>query len=116
MNTEIRSQFPALAQEVNGHPLAYLDNGATTQKPQRVIDAITRFYSHDNANVHRGIHELSERASAQYDHARERIATFVGAQHEHELIFTRGTTESLNLIAQSYLAPKLKAGDAVVTT
>ena len=113
---DIRNQFPIFDQEVNGYPLAYLDNGATTQKPQSVIDALVQFYSHDNANVHRGIHTLSERASTAYDQARATIANFIGAESDQELIFTRGTTEAINLVATSYLAPRLKAGDVVVTT
>ncbi len=112
----VRSQFPVLAQSVSGQPLAYLDSGATTQKPQVVIDAIREFYEQDNANVHRGIHALSERASEQFDSARERIARFLGASDSAELIFTRGTTEAINLVASSFVRPRLKAGDAVVTT
>lgn len=110
----IRSQFPALHQEVNGYPLAYLDNAATTQKPQMVIDAITNYYSKDNSNIHRSAHTLANRATEQYEAARKGIATFINAKHEHELIFTRGTTESVNLVANAWAAKFLQAGDEVI--
>ena len=88
----IRDNFPALAQEINGHPLVYFDNAATTQKPHVVLDAIQNYYEHDNANVHRGIHELSNRATAAYEGARDRVAQFINAPAREDIIFTRGTT------------------------
>lgn len=110
----IRSQFPALDQEVHGKPLVYLDNAATSQKPQSVIDAVSHYYERDNSNVHRGVHTLSERATAGYEGARSKVAAFLGAASEKEIIFTRGTTEAINLVAQAYARPLLKAGDEVV--
>src|SRR4051812_49340750 len=97
-----RAAFPILDQKVHGHPLVYFDNGATTQKPRQVIDALTHYYLHDNSNVHRGIHELSNRASAAYEATRGRTARFLNARSENEIIFTRGTTESINLVAQTW--------------
>lgn len=110
----IRKDFPALLQEVAGHPLVYLDNAATTQKPQSVIDAIVGFYRRDNANVHRGIHELSRRATEAYEGARVRIASWIGAAEPAEVVFTRGTTEGLNLVASSWGDANLRAGDEIV--
>jgi cysteine desulfurase / selenocysteine lyase len=98
----IRAQFPILHQQVHGKPLVYLDNGATTQKPRAVIDAISRYYENDNANVHRGVHELSNRATNSFENARKRIATFINAKDAAEVIFTRGTTEAINLVAQTF--------------
>ncbi|MEN9813147.1 MAG: hypothetical protein RL479_1833, partial [Verrucomicrobiota bacterium] len=94
---DLRRDFPALHQQVNGRPLAYLDNAATTQKPRAVIDAIVGFYERDNSNVHRGLHALSMRATQAYEGARERVARFLGAADAAEVVFTRGTTESINL-------------------
>jgi len=113
---KIRGDFPILNQEIYGKPLAYLDNAATTQKPQCVIDTVTRYYEHDNANVHRGVHALSERATADYEAARKRIASFFNARSEREVIFTRGTTEAINLIASSWGGVHIKAGDEVLIT
>ncbi|UXB14006.1 cysteine desulfurase [Aeromonas dhakensis] len=110
----LRSQFPALAQEVNGHPLIYLDNAATTQKPQVVLDAIAHYYSADNANVHRAAHALSGRATRAFEAARETVARFINAPRSHEVIWTRGTTEAINLVAQSWGVSELRAGDEVV--
>lgn len=110
----LRSQFPALAQEVNGHPLIYLDNAATTQKPQVVLDAIAHYYSADNANVHRAAHALSGRATRAFEAARETVARFINAPHSREVIWTRGTTEAINLVAQSWGISELKAGDEIV--
>ena len=101
--TTVREDFPALAQEVNGHPLVYFDNAATTQKPRVVLEAIRRYYEHDNANVHRGIHELSNRATAAYEGARDRVAEFINAPAREDIIFTRGTTESLNQIGRAHV-------------
>ena len=98
----IRAAFPALHQQVHGKPLVYLDNAATTQKPQAVIDALRDYYAHDNANVHRGVHELSERATAAYEGAREKVRAFVNAASVHEIIFTRNATESINLVARAW--------------
>ncbi|MCP1266534.1 aminotransferase class V-fold PLP-dependent enzyme [Aeromonas hydrophila] len=113
-HTRLRSQFPALAQEVNGHPLIYLDNAATTQKPQVVLDAIAHYYSADNANVHRAAHALSGRATRAFEAARETVARFINAPHSREVIWTRGTTEAINLVAQSWGMSELKAGDEIV--
>ncbi|HEH9404590.1 TPA: cysteine desulfurase [Aeromonas bestiarum] len=110
----LRSQFPALAQQVNGHPLVYLDNAATTQKPQAVLDAINHYYSVDNANVHRAAHALSGRATRAFEAARETVARFIKAPHSREVIWTRGTTEAINLVAQSWGLSELKAGDEIV--
>ncbi|MFM4717230.1 aminotransferase class V-fold PLP-dependent enzyme [Aeromonas veronii] len=111
---QLRSQFPALAQEVNGHPLVYLDNAATTQKPQAVLDAIAHYYRADNANVHRAAHALSGRATRAFETARETVARFINAPHSHEVIWTRGTTEAINLVAQSWGMSELKAGDEII--
>lgn len=110
----LRSQFPALAQEVNGHPLVYLDNAATTQKPQAVLDAINHYYRADNANVHRAAHALSGRATRAFEDARETVARFINAPRSHEVIWTRGTTEAINLVTQSWGMSELRAGDEVV--
>jgi cysteine desulfurase / selenocysteine lyase len=113
---KVRSDFPALHQQVNGKPLVYLDNAATAQKPQVVIDALSRFYEHDNANVHRGLHALSNRATDAYEGARSRVAKFVNAADPAEIIFTRGTTESINLVAASWGGANLKKGDVILLT
>lgn len=110
----LRSQFPALEQEVNDHPLVYLDNAATTQKPQAVLDAINHYYRADNANVHRAAHALSGRATRAFEDARETVARFINAPRSHEVIWTRGTTEAINLVAQSWGMSELRAGDEVV--
>src|SRR5690606_19087126 len=93
----LRTDFPILAEQIHGKPLAYLDNAATSQKPQAVIDAVAEYYTHMNANVHRGVHQLSERATAAYEGAREKLAHFVNAASPREVVFTRGTTEAINL-------------------
>lgn len=111
-----REDFPILAREERGHPLVYLDSAATSQKPRQVIEAIDAYYREDNANVHRGVHALSERATAAHESARERIARFINAPSAKELVFTRGTTESINLVAQAYLRPTLKAGDEILVS
>lgn len=110
----IRAQFPALQQEVHGKPLVYLDNAATSQKPQCVIDALDHYYSHDNSNVHRGVHALSERATQGYEGAREITAKFLNATSSKECVFVRGTTEAINLIAQGYGRPRLQVGDEII--
>jgi cysteine desulfurase/selenocysteine lyase len=105
-----------LRQTVRGKRLVYLDNAATSQKPQAVIDAVTRFYTSENANIHRGVHYLSERATVAYDEAREKVARFINARSSHEVIFTRGTTEGINLVAQSYGRTFLRPGDEILIT
>jgi cysteine desulfurase / selenocysteine lyase len=112
----LRNDFPALHQEVNGHPLVYLDNAATTQKPRAVIQAMTQYYDADNANVHRGVHALSVRATEQYEAVREQVRDFIGAASTEECIFVRGTTEAINLVAQSFVLPKLKPEDEILIT
>jgi cysteine desulfurase/selenocysteine lyase len=112
----IRDEFPTLHQKVNGHPLVYLDNAATTQKPRAVISALDRFYERDNSNVHRGLHALSMRATDAYEGARARVATFVNAAAPEEIIFTRGTTESINLVAASWGGANLGKGDVILLT
>ena len=104
----IRSQFPVLDQKVHGARLVYLDNGATTHKPRSVIDAVTHYYERDNSNVHRGVHELSQRATAAYENARTKVQGFIGAARSTEIVFTRGTTEAINLVAQSFARPRLE--------
>src|ERR1019366_8561198 len=112
----LRKDFPILNQEVHGKPLVYFDNAATSQKPRAVIDALVHYYEHDNANVHRGIHELSNRATAGYEAARTRAARFINARNADEIIFTRGTTEGINLVASSWGAKNLKSGDVILLT
>ena len=112
---DVRADFPILHQQVNGKPLVYLDNGATSQKPRAVIDALVHYYERDNSNVHRGLHALSMRATDAYEGARARIATFLHAADPAEIIFTRGTTESINIVARSF-ATQLKPGDVILTT
>ncbi|AHM65282.1 cysteine desulfurase [Paenibacillus polymyxa] len=117
MNTAlIREQFPILHQEINGHPLVYLDNAATSQKPLAVIEAIKHYYEFDNSNVHRGVHTLGSRATDAYEGAREKVARFLNAKRSQEIIFTRGTTTALNLVASSYGRANCKEGDEIVIT
>ncbi len=111
-----RADFPILHQKVRGKPLAYLDNAATTQKPRAVIDAMTRYYEHDNANIHRGVHLLSERATKAHDDARLAVARFIGARDPREVIFVRGTTEAVNLVAQTFGRQRVGPGDEVLVT
>lgn len=111
----VRADFPILKEPVRGGRLAYLDNGATTQKPESVLRAIDHYYRHQNANVHRAVHDLAERATTAYEGARDRIARFLNADRE-EIVFTRGTTEAINLVAYSFLRPRLKAGDEILLT
>lgn len=113
---EIRSQFPILDQDVNGKPLVYLDSSATSQKPLKVIETIEKYYKEINSNVHRGVHTLGTRATDAYEGAREKVRKFINAKSTQEVIFTRGTTTSLNTIASSYAAANLKAGDEIVIT
>jgi cysteine desulfurase/selenocysteine lyase len=111
-----RADFPALHQTIHGKPLVYLDNAATTHKPRAVIDALVRYYERDNSNVHRGLHELSMRSTDSYEAARSRAATFINAADPAEIIFTRGTTEGINLVAQSWGPANLKPGDVILAT
>jgi cysteine desulfurase/selenocysteine lyase len=110
----VRTDFPILRRQVHGRPLVYLDNAATTQKPQVVMDALARYYSDQNANVHRGVHRLSEIATEAYDGARTKVRRFFNAASDREIIFTRNATEGINLVAQAYARPKLQAGDEVL--
>ena len=112
----VREDFPILHQQVRGKPLVYLDNAATSQKPQVVIDAIRNYYERDNANIHRGVHFLSERATEDYERARRTVQHFVNAADSREVIFTRGTTESINLVAQTYGRKHVGAGDEILLT
>jgi cysteine desulfurase/selenocysteine lyase len=111
---EVRKDFPILSQKIHGKPLVYLDNAATSQKPQAVIDALTRFYATDNSNVHRGVHLLSQRATEAYEASRLRVQTFLNAARSHEIIFVRGTTEAINLVAQTYGRKQVQRGDEVI--
>ncbi len=116
IDASIREDFPALAQEINGHPLVYFDNAATTHKPRVMLESVQKYYEHDNANVHRGIHELSNRATTAYEGARDRVAQFLNASTREEIIFTRGTTESINLVASTWGVANLAAGDVILLT
>ncbi|HKJ82539.1 MAG TPA: cysteine desulfurase [Mariprofundaceae bacterium] len=112
----VRDDFPILHQEVHGHPLVYLDNAATTQKPKCVIDTVQRYYTQENANVHRGVHHLSELSTKHYEGARDKVRRFINARSTREIVFVRGATEAINLVAQSYGRSHLKAGDEILIT
>lgn len=112
----IRQDFPILQQQINGNPLIYFDNAATTQKPKAVINALSRYYSHDNANVHRGVHALSARATLAFEAARSKVQRFIHAKAARECIFVRGTTEAINMVAQSYVAPRILPGEEILIT
>jgi cysteine desulfurase/selenocysteine lyase len=112
----VRRDFPALHQTVHGKPLVYLDNAATTQKPRQVVDAIVRFYTESNSNVHRGVHELSQRATDAFEGARETVRRFIDAASEREIIFVRGTTEAINLVARCFVRQRLQPGDEILVT
>ncbi len=112
----VRADFPILGTQAHGRPLVYLDSAASSQKPRQVLDAERSFYETSYANIHRGVYELSARATEAYDGARERVARFLGARHPHEIIFTRGTTESINLVAQGFVRPRLRPGDEILIT
>jgi cysteine desulfurase / selenocysteine lyase len=112
----IRTEFPILHQKVHGQPLIYFDNAATTQKPRAVLEALQHYYERDNANVHRGIHELSNRATAAFEAARNRAAKFINARSQDEIVFTRGTTEGVNLIAQAWGSKNIRPGDKILLT
>ena len=112
----VREDFPILREQAHGHPLIYFDNAATSQKPRAVVDALRHYYEHENANVHRGLHELSSRATEAYEQARQRVATYLGAASAEEIVFTRGTTESINLVAQAWGGKFVGAGDVILLT
>ncbi len=113
---EVRRDFPALSQEMNGHPLVFLDNAATTQKPRAVIDATSHFYEHDNTNIHRAAYELAERATAAFENAREKVRQFLGAADKKEIVFVRGTTEAINLVANTFGRKFIGKGDEIILT
>jgi len=110
----LRQDFPILSQLIHGQPLVYLDNAATTQKPNTVIESINHYYRHDNANVHRGVYTLSERATQAYEATRDKVQSFLNAAQREEIVFVRGTTEAINLVAQSFARPRLKPGDEIL--
>ena len=112
----VRQDFPILGEEVHGRPLIYFDNAATTQKPRAVLDALQHYYEHDNANVHRGLHELSSRATEAYEGARQSVARYLNAANADEIVFTRGTTESINLVAQAWGGKFLRPDDVILLT
>src|SRR5882762_9651866 len=113
---KIREDFPILKETVHGKPLVYLDNAATSQKPQAVIDATARYYSADNSNIHRGVHLLSQRATTEYEDARIKVQHFINAAQSQEVIFVRGTTEAINLVANSYGRANVRSGDEILIT
>lgn len=112
----IRAQFPILKREVNGKPLIYFDNGATSQKPQSVINAINHYYEYENSNIHRGVHTLSQEATAAYEEVRKKVQKFINAEHDHEIIFTSGTTGGINLVASSFGENLIRKGDEILIT
>jgi cysteine desulfurase/selenocysteine lyase len=111
---KLREDFPVLKQTIHGHPLVYLDSAATSQKPQSVIDAIVKFYTVDCANIHRGVHELSQRSTKNYELTRTKVKKFLNARQQHEIIFVRGTTEGINLVTQTWGRTNIKAGDEII--
>jgi cysteine desulfurase/selenocysteine lyase len=113
---QIKKDFPILAERINGHSLVWLDNGATTQRPRPVIDRLTYFYEHENSNVHRGAHTLAARATDAYENARQIVANFLGAQDKNSIVFVRGTTEGINLVANAYVKPLLSPGDEIIVS
>jgi cysteine desulfurase/selenocysteine lyase len=113
---QIREDFPILQEKVNGNPLIWLDNGATTQRPRQVIDRLSYYYEHENSNVHRGAHTLAARSTDAYENARQTVADFIGAQSKDEIVFVRGTTEGINLVAHSYVKPLLAPGDEIIVS
>ena len=116
MNSDIRSQFPILDTEVHGHPLVYLDNAATTQKPLSVVQTLSDYYLHLNSNIHRGTHHLAVLATERYEQVRRQVQQFINARHHHEVVFTRGTTESINLVASSFGRRFIQLGDEVIVS
>src|ERR1700742_4762663 len=113
---KVREDFPILERTVYGHPLVYLDNAATTQKPWAVIRAMEKYYTTINSNVHRGVHYLSQQATEAYEGARKKVASFINARHDHEIIYTRGTTEGINMIAQCFGRKFLRKGDSILVS
>ncbi|MGN1119340.1 MAG: SufS family cysteine desulfurase [Oscillospiraceae bacterium] len=113
---QIRADFPILRETVNGHPLIWLDNGATTQRPKQVIDRLSYYYEHENSNVHRGAHTMAARSTDAYEKARQTVASFIGAPSKDNIVFVRGTTEGINLVAQSYVKPLLQPGDEIIVS
>jgi cysteine desulfurase/selenocysteine lyase len=113
-NIKIREHFPQLTTSVNNHPLVYLDNAATTLKPKSVIESLSQYYSFEVANVHRGVHSLSEIGTKHFEATRSHVAKFINSKFDHEIIYTKGTTESLNLLAQSFGKKYLKTGDEIL--
>ncbi|HJW29709.1 MAG TPA: aminotransferase class V-fold PLP-dependent enzyme, partial [Saprospiraceae bacterium] len=111
---QIRRDFPILSRKVNGFPLVYFDNAASSQKPDQVLDRINDYYHRLHANVHRGVHQLSQEATEAFEHSRKTIAAFIGAKSDSEVIYTRGTTESINLVAYSFGLSQLKEGDEII--
>ena len=114
LDESLKSDFPTLKQKINGNELVYLDNAATTQKPEKVIKALESYYRSINSNIHRGVHTLSIRATKAYEEARTKVAAFINAEHREEIIFVRGATEAINLIANSYVRPILKEGEQII--
>ena len=114
MNENVKQDFPILNQMIHGKPLIYLDSAASSQKPQCVMDALMHYYQNDHANIHRGVYELSARATKAYEDARRTIQEFIHAAYAHEIIFVRGTTEAINLVAQSYGRSRFQAGDEII--
>jgi len=110
----VRKDFPILTREVNGHPLTYLDSGASSQKPRSVVDTVARYYREQHANIHRGVHHLSQQATRAYEESREKIRAYINAEHAHEVIFTKGTTDGINLVASSFGRKFLQQGDEVI--
>jgi cysteine desulfurase/selenocysteine lyase len=110
----VRQDFPILNQRVHGRPLVWLDNAATTQKPQSVIDTLSHFYEHDNSNIHRGAHTLASRATEAFERARDKVRDFLGASSSKEIVFVRGTTEAINLVAQTWGRKFLQPGDEII--
>ncbi len=113
---KIRKDFPILSRKVNGRPLIYFDSGATAQKPKKVIDAIAKYYSEQNANIHRGVHTLSQEITTAYENARATVQKHINAKHPHEIIFTSGTTESINLVASGFAKKFVNAGDEIIVS
>lgn len=113
---KIRGDFPILSEEVNGHPLVYLDSGASAQKPNQVLERIQHAYAHEYANVHRGLHTLSNRATEAFEDARTKVQKFLNAERVDEIVFTRSATEAINLVAQSFVGPKIGEGDEIIIT
>src|SRR4029434_7878426 len=112
----IREAFPILRERAHGHPLIYFDSAATSQKPHAALDALRRYYEHKSANVHRGLHVLSSRATEAYENSRQRVAEYIGAASADEIVFTRGTTQSINLVAQAWGGKFIREGDVILLT